>query len=313
MSLQPCATCGQPFERVDADPYASRHCPVCDLKRTHALRSASQGPYATAGAALATTGFAVFPVTYLLIAANALVYMLMIFSGASAFSPNARDALAFGADYGPLTLNGEWWRVVTSTFVHFGALHIGLNMWCLWNLGRATERLMGRFSYLLAYFASGIFGSISSLYWHPRVVGAGASGAIFGLAGALLAFVYLKKTPAHLSVNRNMLGSLGTFVLFNLLYGAAPGIDNTAHLGGLVMGLLVGAVLPSAAADESSRRARLSLVTAVALLIVLVSAIATQRAYVSAPRPVPQSHRSTDNSPIVACTSGLAASDLALV
>ncbi len=84
-------------------------------------------------------------------------------------------------------------------FVHFGIVHIGLNMWCLWNLGRAAEQLMGRASYLLAYFVSGIFSSIASVYWHPMGASAGASGAIFGMAGVLVSYVYLKKTPSHLT------------------------------------------------------------------------------------------------------------------
>jgi len=134
-----------------------------------------------------------FPVTIGLIAANTLVLAIMVLRGASLFLPTPQQAIAFGADFGPLTLNGQWWRLVTSMFVHFGIIHIGLNMWCLWNLGRAAEILMGRFSYLLAYFASGIFGSIAGVYWQPMAAGAGASGAIFGMAGALFTLVYRQK------------------------------------------------------------------------------------------------------------------------
>jgi membrane associated rhomboid family serine protease/Flp pilus assembly protein TadD len=218
-----------------------------------------------------------FPVTIGLIAINAIVFAVMVARGVSPVSPTPQQALAFGADFGPLTLNGEWWRLVTSMFVHFGIIHIGLNMWCLWNLGRAAETLLGRFSYLLAYFVSGIFGSIASVYWHPMGVGAGASGAIFGMAGVLVSFVYLKKTPAHLQINKNMLSSLGTFIFYNLVYGAAiPGISNAAHIGGLVMGLAVGALLPAAAASESSRRARLSLVAIFSAAALIGSAVATK-------------------------------------
>jgi tetratricopeptide (TPR) repeat protein len=163
-------------------------------------------------------------------------------------------------------------------FVHFGIIHIGLNMWCLWNLGRAAEALMGRFSYLLAYFVSGIFSSIASVYWHPQAASAGASGAIFGMAGVLVSFVYLKKTPAHLQVNSKMLGSLGTFIAYNLIFGAAiPGISNAAHIGGLVMGFAVGALLPNAAASESSRRNRLSLVTILSVIVLVASAFAAKQ------------------------------------
>src|SRR6266581_4360313 len=219
-----------------------------------------------------------FPVTIGLIAINALVFAIMVSRGVSAIRPTPQQALAFGADFGPLTLNGEWWRLVTSMFVHFGIIHVGLNMWCLWNLGRAAERLLGRFSYLLAYFVSGIFSSIASVYWQPMAAGAGASGAIFGMAGVLVSFVYLKKTPANLQINSKMLGSLGTFIAYNLIFGAAiPGISNAAHIGGVVMGLAVGALLPSASADESSRRTRLSFVVAICTVALIASAVATKR------------------------------------
>ena len=219
-----------------------------------------------------------FPVTLSLIALSVLVFAVMVLRGVSAFDPTPQQAIAFGADFGPRTLNGEWWRLVTSMFVHFGLIHLGLNMWCLWNLGRAAERLLGRFSYLFAYIVSGIFGSIASVYWHPQAAAAGASGAIFGLAGVLVSFVYLKKTPAHLQINSKMLGSLGTFIAYNLVFGAAiPGISNAAHIGGLVMGLAVGALLPDASASESARRNRLSLVTALSVIALSASALATKQ------------------------------------
>lgn len=136
---------------------------------------------------------------------------------------------------------------------------------------------MGRFSYLLAYFASGIFGSIASVYWTPMAAGAGASGAIFGMAGVLVTFVYFKKTPAHLQINKKMLSSLGTFIFYNLVIGASiPGISNAAHVGGLAMGAVVGALLPAASASESSRRMRLSLVAVFCAASLFASAVAAK-------------------------------------
>jgi membrane associated rhomboid family serine protease len=271
MPLQRCATCGKVFDSNHASSPSSPNCPACELQHALGNRAAVEPPRATLPAAA-------FPVTISLIAANALVFAGMVLSGVSAFDPTPAQAVKFGADFGPLTLNGQWWRLVTSMFVHFGIIHIGLNMWCLWNLGRPAERLLGRYSYLLAYFVSGIFGSIASVYWHPQSAGAGASGAIFGLAGVLVSFVYLKKTPAHLQINRRMLSSLGTFIAYNLIFGAAiPGISNAAHLGGLVMGFVVGALLPSAAADESSRRNRLVSVTVLCAVALIASAVAAKK------------------------------------
>jgi len=270
MSLHRCATCGKEFERLIGDPSASLNCPACDEQRAQVIRTFLPPPTETLYRPS-------FPITFGLIAASALVFAVMVLSGVSAMAPTPQQALAFGADFGPYTLGGQWWRLLTSMFVHFGFVHLGLNMWCLWNLGRAGEQLLGRFSYLLAYLASGIFGSIASVYWHPSAVGAGASGAIFGLAGVLVSFVYLKKTPAHLQINRKMLSSLGTFIAYNLAFGALPGISNAAHIGGLVMGAAVGALLPSASADESSRRTRLSLVIAFTAIVLIASAVATKR------------------------------------
>src|SRR5690349_10326781 len=253
MSTRRCVLCAREFEAPLGDT-SSTTCPEC-------YRAAWEGGQAALSQETAKSPS--FPVTIALIAINALVFAIMVLRGVSFFDPTPQQAIAFGADFGPLTFNGQWWRLVTSMFVHFGIIHIGLNMWCLWNLGRAAEVFLGRFSYLLAYFASGIFGSIASVYWHPLAAGAGASGAIFGMAGVLVTFVYLKKTPAHLQINKKMLSSLGTFIFHNLVIGASiPGISNAAHVGGLVMGAVVGALLPAAGASESSRRTRLSFVVA---------------------------------------------------
>jgi rhomboid protease GluP len=271
MALQRCVTCGKEFESRFGDTALTLKCPTCDLQEYEAR----QAPVLqVAGAPSAAS----FPVTLALIGVNALIFAVMVLRGVSFWEPTPQQGIAFGADFGPLTLNGQWWRLVTSMFVHFGIVHIGLNMWCLWNLGRAAERLLGLFSYLFAYFAAGIFGSIASVYWHPLAVGAGASGAIFGLSGVLVSFVYLKKTPAHLQINKKMLSSLGTFVAYNLIFGAAiPGISNAAHLGGLVMGLAVGVLLPTAAAAESARRSRLSMAVILVTMVLLASAVATKR------------------------------------
>src|SRR5690349_14288998 len=257
MSMRRCVICGKEFELRFGDTAFTTKCPTCDLAQRETVHTGEEPILQGTGTSPS------FPVTIALIALNALVFAIMVLRGVSAFLPTPQQAIAFGADFGPLVFGGQWWRLVTSMFVHFGIIHIGLNMWCLWNLGRGAEILLSRFSYLLAYFACGIFGGIASVYWHPLAAGAGASGAIFGMAGVLVTFVYLKKTPAHLQINKKMLSSLGTFIFYNLVIGASiPGISNAAHVGGLVMGAVVGALLPAAGASESSRRTRLSFVVA---------------------------------------------------
>ena len=151
---------------------------------------------------------------------------------------------ALGANYGPATLGGQWWRLLSSTFIHIGIIHLALNMQCLWQLGRLTERLYGNWAFLTLYALSGLGGGVASLWWNPNVLSAGASGAIFGVAGGLVAFLYLGKLPLHRAATRSILSSTLIFVGYNLLYGfTSTGIDNAAHIGGLVTGALVGALL----------------------------------------------------------------------
>lgn len=269
--MQQCPQCGREFERNFGDAPLSLNCEECDERLAQMARAGIPAP---AQRTIATSSF---PVTKALIGLNLLVFLIMVLRGVSFVLPSPEQAIAFGADVGRLTFNGQWWRLLTSMFVHFGIIHIGLNMWCLWNLGRAAEQLMGRVSYLLAYFVSGIFSSIAGVYWHPMGASAGASGAIFGMAGVLVAYVKLKKTPAHLTINSKMLGSLGTFIAYNLAFGALPGISNAAHIGGLVMGLAVGAVLPAASASESSRRTRLTLVAIFSAVALVGAAVAAKR------------------------------------
>jgi rhomboid protease GluP len=122
-------------------------------------------------------------------------------------------------------------------FVHAGIIHLLLNMWCLWNLGPIAERWFGRAPFLILYFLSGIGGSLASLYMHPATVSVGASGAIFGLAGGLIALLGLRRDSAAAAPVKRFLPSLFTFVAYNLFYGSVtPGIDNAAHVGGLIVG-----------------------------------------------------------------------------
>jgi membrane associated rhomboid family serine protease len=181
--------------------------------------------------------------TTILVGLNVAVYVLMTLTGVSFISPTSTDLLKWGADWGPLSLGTQPWRILTSNYVHIGIIHIGLNMWCLLNLGALAQRVFDRWTYLLIYTATGIAGSIASLWWHPIVVGAGASGAIFGLAGALLAALYLGKLPIPKEALRSTVKSLLMFAAYNLFFGLSLGVDNAAHIGGLASGLLLGAFL----------------------------------------------------------------------
>jgi membrane associated rhomboid family serine protease/Tfp pilus assembly protein PilF len=185
-----------------------------------------------------------FPLTKLIIGLNVAVFLLMVLNHVSPVTPQNDQLIRWGADYGPLTFGGQWWRVLSSVFVHIGIVHLALNMWCLWNLGALAEHIYGRWLYLFIYLFSGIGGSLASLWWHPTVTGAGASGAIFGLAGALIITLRWGDLAVPQETLRPILRSLTAFAGYNLFFGAVqPGIDNAAHLGGLAVGVIQGAVI----------------------------------------------------------------------
>lgn len=184
-------------------------------------------------------------VTPVLVVLSVLVFVSMVLSKISPIHPSTEQLLHWGADFGPLTLAGQWWRLLSSVFLHIGIFHLAVNMWCLWNLGELAERIYGRTAFLALYVATGITGAIVSLAWHPFAVSAGASGAVFGLAGALIVTFRFGHVPfprRHIQIT---LGSLLAFAGYNLFFGfITPGIGNAAHVGGLLAGLVLGFLLP---------------------------------------------------------------------
>jgi len=216
-------------------------------------------------------------ITHIIIALNLVVFMAMVASGVSIFAPQSDQLIKWGADYGPQTLDGDWWRLLSSAFVHIGALHLLLNMWCLWNLGRLAERMFGNWIFLALYLLSGLGGSLTSVLWNPSIVSAGASGAVFGVAGGLAAFWYFGKVALPRSIIKRDFASILTFVGYNLSYGfARGGVDNAGHIGGLLVGFALGALLHRPLPAPAIRsRLRTGLICAgAALTFVLVAAIA---------------------------------------
>ena len=181
--------------------------------------------------------------TTLLVGINVAIFLLMALTGVSPLAPTTQQLIKWGANWGPLSLGPQPWRMLTSNYVHGGLIHVFFNMWCLLNLGALAQRVFDRWTYLLIYTASGLAGSLLSLWWHPMVVGVGASGAIFGMAGALIAALYLGKLPIPKEAVKSTMKSLLSFAAYNLLFGLGAGIDNAAHVGGLLGGLGLGAFL----------------------------------------------------------------------
>jgi rhomboid protease GluP len=214
------------------------------------------------------------PATFALLGINVVVFVVMVASGVSIFSPDTQQVLHWGADYGPDTLSGQYWRLISSMFIHFGIIHIFGNMWCLWSLGRLAEKLLGSFSVIGTYLLTGVGASLLSLSWDPMRVSAGASGAIFGIAGVLITTLYYGKHNLPQESVRRLLGYVVRFSLLNLLFGLKGHIDNAAHVGGLVTGLLIGLFLArtfaSPVEDRGTQRRTIMAVSALALLVLFV-------------------------------------------
>ncbi|MES2776659.1 MAG: rhomboid family intramembrane serine protease [Bacteroidota bacterium] len=178
-------------------------------------------------------------VTYTLIGINVLIFILMAANGAGIFDANGLVHIAWGSNYAPLTLSGDWWRLITCTFLHFGIIHLAMNMYCLYMVGSYLEPMLGKPKFIAAYLCTGVFASLVSLWWHKEAVNsAGASGAVFGMFGLFLALLTTNLIPKQ--VRQSLLQSIGIFIAFNLFYGMKGGVDNSAHIGGLVSGFIIG-------------------------------------------------------------------------
>jgi rhomboid protease GluP len=185
------------------------------------------------------------------------------------FEPTVATMIRWGAGYGPLTTNGQAWRLFTEMFLHFGIIHVGMNMFVLWQGGQLVERLFGNFAYLVIYIFSGLAGSFLSLYAHPNSVAAGASGAVFGVYGALLGFLVAQRGTVPQAILKSLFGAAGMFVVYNIVFGfMVRGIDMYAHGGGLIGGFLLGMLL-SRRLERGANLVRTTIVAILGTLIVL--------------------------------------------
>lgn len=190
--------------------------------------------------------WALAPATYVLLAINLAVFLAML------LSPGINEwAFAWGSNFGEAELGyGEWWRVLTSTFIHNGFLHFATNMWCLWNLGLLGEPLLGSWGLIGVYALTGIGGSLLSTAVHVHVLSVGASGAIFGLAGVLIMLLNSPLLPVPRQELQRLRRSVIWFAVLNFVIGGGVWlartrlqIDNMAHLGGFLSGLALGVPL----------------------------------------------------------------------
>jgi len=238
--------------------------------------------------------WAAAPATYLLVGINCLVFVVMVLRGVSIGSPTTEQLMHFGADNaGNVLVLGEWWRIVTAMFVHVGILHLATNMWCLWNLGMLAEPLMGSAGVLAVYILTGAAGNLLSTcvnwirplhdsfgnIWFPA--GAGASGAVFGIAGALIVLLKSNRLPVPAFELKRLRKSVIYFAALNLVLGlsisfgthvigSGISIDNMAHVGGFTCGLLFAApMVPRLGSPRAlfERRLRVAIGVVVGILV----------------------------------------------
>jgi membrane associated rhomboid family serine protease len=222
-----CSECGRPIcvDCMTVAPVGIR-CP------DHARTPARSQPVTQRVRNVGRTTAALPPaiVTKVLVGVNVGIYVLQLLMGASI---NADSGTIFekGALFGPLVGDGDWWRLITAAFLHYGPIHLGMNMLALWWLGAPVEMALGHWRFLLLYLVSGLAGSAGSLLVSPHSVTVGASGAIFGMLGAGLVLEY--------EATGRLGGNYLTLIIVNLAFTfAVPGISIGGHIGGLVGGAL---------------------------------------------------------------------------
>jgi membrane associated rhomboid family serine protease len=220
-----CSSCGRPIcpECMTPTPVGMR-CPECASQRTRVVRN--------------PTGFQAAPATYVLIAINVIVFLVEIANGGGGLmrEQGSRFVEDFGL-YGPFVAEGEWYRLLTSGFLHANLIHIGFNMLLLFFLGRLLEPALGTPRFLVLYFTSLLAGSLGALILEPNSLGIGASGAIFGLAGATFVIARGRGMEA-------LAGQIGFLIVFNLIFSfTARNVSVGAHLGGLIGGVICALII----------------------------------------------------------------------
>ena len=179
--------------------------------------------------------------TAILLLLNITVFIFMVFYGLDMISPSSNELLEIGGNRRTEVLNGEYWRLFTSIFIHGGFMHLFLNLIGLGLGASLLEYILGPVKLITIYIICGILASLTSIFWHENTVSVGASGAIFGLYGLILAFTVFNIYPKYLQ--RMNWGYLVIFAGAGLLFGLTNGIDNSAHIGGLISGIMIGGIL----------------------------------------------------------------------
>lgn len=241
-----CSSCGRPIcpDCMTPTPVGMR-CPECASQKTRVVRNPSGSP---------ESGFWGSPATYALVAINVVMYVIEVAAGSGGFFtiPTANSVTVDLGLFGPFVAEGEWYRMVTSGFLHASLIHIGFNMLLLFMIGRMLEPSLGTPRFLMLYFASLLAGSLGALLMDPNSLTVGASGAVYGLFGA--AFLLARERGMNA-----LAGELGVLIVFNLFISfAVPGISAGAHIGGLIGGAICAAAVIAGARGKLGPNHRLA-------------------------------------------------------
>lgn len=221
--------------------------------------------------------FKKYKITYTLIIINLIVYAVSAFLSQDIIDMDLETLVDMGALYGPFTvLNGEWWRLFTAMFLHSGMTHLLMNMFSLYLIGRGAEIYFEKKSYIILYIVSGLIGGLVSQYIHPVSVGIGASGAIFGVFGALAGF-FLAFRERIKKQSKAFMKDFGIIIVINLVLGfSIPSVDVSAHIGGLIIGLIGGFMV-----SKNPKWVWIYLVIMVTMMFMMASYIYGQYAQIS--------------------------------
>ena len=265
-TLRMCPNCRALIDR------SANVCPLCGMPTKAPRSRASSAPGRVLGGLIPVPSTA----TSVIIAVTIAIYGITWYMTQNAAAAELSQAPSMGGISGMVLLRmgaksraliyyGQWWRLVTAIFLHAGLFHIGMNLWCLFDLGPAVESLFSTTKFIVLYLVTGVAGFLLSTWWSPGM-SIGASGAILGLIGILIGASF-----HHGGLGKEYRGQLWRWVIYILIFGLLPffAVDNAAHIGGLASGLILGYVVPE---GEPATRSSENLWNALAVLSVLIIA-----------------------------------------
>lgn len=273
-SFRLCPGCGNPT------PAEQPRCAHCGLASVESMieqhRAASERRFLQA---LFTRSS---PFTMIFIGVNVGVYVLMCLAGGIAITaPDHAVLIGFGAKQNELIAQQhQYWRLVTSIFIHVGIIHLLINNYALWIVGQEIERIYGSSRFVVLYLATGVLGSLGSYAFNPQATSAGASGAIFGLFGVMATFAFRYRSEIPAAIGREIKRRVIPIIALNLIFGLSVRIvDNAAHIGGLLSGVVLALVVPYKRPRERMTPTLWRALQVVSLAVILASFVGAFRSY----------------------------------